>query len=449
MFATGVLQVCYRCATGMLRVCYMFATGVPQVSYRCATGVLHVRQSSRSRLPEQSRYDNKKDPLNVQPEDGLLSPPAAHTLCAPFLTSALSFLIATYGATRDVFFAFASGTLLLLRRPRFPVGPSRKCTPRDAMLRSLRPVDWLWLALALSFLLAYCAHRGVPRATERLRLYGLLQELIRYGKSREEWRGSGGARLLWEVPKRWFAHFYAVSVLWNGVLLLLVLRLLVLGVPLPPWLDEALRLLAGDAHAPPQAGALSVALVQTLLWVHSARRLFECLFVSVFSDTSINAPQYAFGLAYYVLLGLTVLGLGPLGGATGAAEKRADCRVRWFHGLGLLLFLWASLHQHRCAVLLARLRTRPGGRAGERTALGHAVPRGDWFELVSCPHYLAELLVYVALSACCGGGALTWWLVVLYVLCNQLLAARLSHDFYLSSFEGYPRERAALVPYLL
>ncbi|KPP65395.1 hypothetical protein Z043_116196 [Scleropages formosus] len=81
--------------------------------------------------------------------------------------------------------------------------------------------------------------------------------------------------------------------------------------------------------------------------------------------------------------------------------------------------------------------------------MGHAVPRGDWFELVSCPHYLAELLVYVALSACCGGGALTWWLVVLYVLCNQLLAARLSHDFYLSSFEGYPRERAALVPYLL
>ncbi len=52
---------------------------------------------------------------------------------------------------------------------------------------------------------------------------------------------------------------------------------------------------------------LSILLLQVLLWVHSLRRLLECLFVSVFSNGVMHVVQYAFGLGYYVLLGLTVL----------------------------------------------------------------------------------------------------------------------------------------------
>lgn len=52
---------------------------------------------------------------------------------------------------------------------------------------------------------------------------------------------------------------------------------------------------------------LSILLLQVLLWVHSFRRLLECLFVSVFSNGVIHIVQYAFGLGYYVLLGITVL----------------------------------------------------------------------------------------------------------------------------------------------
>ena len=52
---------------------------------------------------------------------------------------------------------------------------------------------------------------------------------------------------------------------------------------------------------------LSTLLVQLLLLVHSLRRLLECLFVSVFSDGKMHLVQYAFGLGYYITLGLTVL----------------------------------------------------------------------------------------------------------------------------------------------
>lgn len=81
--------------------------------------------------------------------------------------------------------------------------------------------------------------------------------------------------------------------------------------------------------------------------------------------------------------------------------------------------------------------------------LAHRVPSGGWFELVSCPHYLAELLIYASLSLVSGGVSLTWWLVVLYVLFNQMLAALLCHQFYRSKFESYPQHRKALIPFIL
>lgn len=36
--------------------------------------------------------------------------------------------------------------------------------------------------------------------------------------------------------------------------------------------------------------------------------------------------------------------------------------VRWYHGLGLLMFVWASIHQQRCLVILANLRKNKSGK---------------------------------------------------------------------------------------
>lgn len=87
--------------------------------------------------------------------------------------------------------------------------------------------------------------------------------------------------------------------------------------------------------------------------------------------------------------------------------------------------------------------------AGAVETLAHRLPVGGCFELVSCPHYFAELLIYVSLALVLGGRSLTWWLVVLYVLFNQALAAQLSHDFYVGKYESYPRHRKAFIPFVL
>lgn len=99
-----------------------------------------------------------------------------------------------------------------------------------------------------------------------------------------------------------------------------------LSSPLTPSLCEALSQM-GKQNAWLNAGgdpdcvafctavgelALSAFLVLVFLWVHSLRRLFECFYISVFSNAVIHVVQYCFGLVYYVLVGLTVLSQMPM-----------------------------------------------------------------------------------------------------------------------------------------
>lgn len=135
---------------------------------------------------------------------------------------------------------------------------------------------------------------------------------------------------------------------------------------------------------------LSTVLVQLLLWLHSLRRLLECLFVSVFSDGSMHLVQYAFGLGYYIMLGMTVLCSDhTLKGQTGISllciylSLLPLCHIEfvlllysgsgpllsqldWLHVAGLTLFIAASLLQHQSMVLLAGLRT---GKSGKQTVV--------------------------------------------------------------------------------
>lgn len=86
--------------------------------------------------------------------------------------------------------------------------------------------------------------------------------------------------------------------------------------------------------------------------------------------------------------------------------------------------------------------------AGKVVNLSHSVPSGDWFERVSCPHYFAELLIYVSMAIMFGFHNMTWWCVVMYVLFNQALAAILCHEFYQKNFSSYPKHRKAFIPFV-
>ncbi|XP_066575997.1 polyprenal reductase isoform X2 [Amia ocellicauda] len=272
-------------------------------------------------------------------------------------------------------------------------------------------------------------------------VYNVFQDLIRYGKTKRNLQRPAFLHHF-DVPKRWFVHFYTVSVIWNSYLMV---QTALLDQPFPVWLQSTISFLTRSTAPSPEGEQLSITLGQALLWIHSFRRLLECVFVSVYSDGVIHLVQYGFGLSYYILLGLTVLCTEGQREHTGLLKEDVFAQVHWYHVVGLMLFVWASVHQHRCHVILANLRK---GSSGTVVSLKHGVPHGDWFQLVSCPHYFAELLIYVAFCIT-SGCTFTWWLVVLYVLFNQTLAAVLCHDFYHKKFESYPKQRKAFIPFVL
>lgn len=78
---------------------------------------------------------------------------------------------------------------------------------------------------------------------------------------------------------------------------------------------------------------------------------------------------------------------------------------------------------------------------------GYAVPRGGLYEYISCPNYAGEILEWI------GWAVATWSLPGLafafYTAANLLPRALSNHRWYLEKFPDYPKDRKALVPFLL
>ncbi|KAJ7326707.1 hypothetical protein JRQ81_016466, partial [Phrynocephalus forsythii] len=313
---------------------------------------------------------------------------------------------------------------------------------------------WLWLGLAACFLAVLLALQlpqlKIPAGSSSFGFAVCFQDLLRYGKTKSGW----GQRPAWlqtfDVPKRWFCHFYILSVLWNGFLLLLFIQSLLLSWPFPVWLQHMVGFLDGtwesqDVNAPiarQDGETLSALLVCLFVWLNSLRRLRECLYISVFSGGVIHIIQYCFGHCYYVLVGLTVMCQVPADVREGKGSWLTVC---WYHISGSLMFIWASVHQHRCHVILANLRKNKSGKV---VNMDHRIPFGDWFEVVSCPHYFAELLIYLSMAVTFGLKNVSWWLVVTYVFFNQAVSAVLCHEYYQSKFQHYPKCRKAYLPFI-
>ncbi|KAK1275718.1 Polyprenol reductase 1 [Acorus gramineus] len=60
----------------------------------------------------------------------------------------------------------------------------------------------------------------------------------------------------------------------------------------------------------------------------------------------------------------------------------------------------------------------------------YVIPHGDWFEIVSCPHYLAEIVIYIGILVASRGLDITIWLLLVFVVSNLSIAAIETHKWY-------------------
>jgi len=78
----------------------------------------------------------------------------------------------------------------------------------------------------------------------------------------------------------------------------------------------------------------------------------------------------------------------------------------------------------------------------------YRIPHGCLFRWVSMPHYLCEMGIYTALWMM-SGWTIAQGLICVWVYVNLTITALRSHRWYQSTFPHYPKDRKAVIPFIL
>ncbi|KAG7163892.1 Polyprenol reductase-like [Homarus americanus] len=186
----------------------------------------------------------------------------------------------------------------------------------------------------------------------------------------------------------------------------------------------------------------SAALGLCLLAAQIYRRLYENLYINVFSFGHINVFHYIVGHTHY--LGAAALLLSQAPGFDGTDSHISFSALDFWHVIGTIICIYGFTVQNKSLRLLAALRKHKDKNMKEK----HVIPQGGMFEVVSCPHMFAEVVVYVGILIVLRTH-MGWGIVTLWVMSNQIQVAVMNHRWYQKTFKDYPRSRRAIFPFLL
>lgn len=264
-----------------------------------------------------------------------------------------------------------------------------------------------------------------------------------YGKNRTETSSL-------EVPRKWgFSHPYMFAALLNGMLLrhMLVSR----GDGLQIINTKLIEFFPTLAQALPASGStswLSSLTLGFLVQMQVMRRLYESLYV-LESNGNMHVLAYCFSYLHYFLLVACTLADSEALHPTYTHDpnmvsgfKDKACLL-----IGCCLFSFGVVHQTRAHRILSAIR-RPAS-LDYNGPPKYSIPEGDWFQLVSMPHYTAELIIYFAFVVVAQGQSMCLWAMFVWTLTNLCITGSRTHSWYLTKFkESYPRERKAVIPFL-
>ncbi|XP_057545394.1 polyprenol reductase 2-like [Amaranthus tricolor] len=282
------------------------------------------------------------------------------------------------------------------------------------------------------------------------------------------------------VPQKFFSHFYVFAVVWTSFLLLTTW---VYAHKIGSLVSESTShssvasFLTGGSHI------LSIHKTQStspehsfwvwrsvflliLMEIQVLWRLYESLYVFNYSGTArMHIFGYFTGFFFYTAAPLSFSCYRAPEAITFVANIMAEFTVKgknhmpplevqwfeylsplfklgWFQWIGAATFFYGCLHQRRCHAVLGNLRKV------KEQASDYKIPRGDWFDIVSSPHYLAEIVMYGGLVVASGGLDLTVWLPFAFVVANLVFAAAETHRWYHHKFDNYPSNRYAIIPFV-
>ncbi|KAJ4876845.1 Polyprenol reductase 2 [Raphanus sativus] len=263
----------------------------------------------------------------------------------------------------------------------------------------------------------------------------------------------------WTLPQRYFAHFYVLGVAWTTLLLATIWMYAFKTTSLTSDESRLSDVVTGGSHVEHRLEVWRAVFLLVLMEIQVLRRLIESFYVFKYSPSArMNILGYLAGWFFYTAAPLSLcVNIAPEVAvfiAKGKSQYTSDTefdllssliplmKLGWCQLIGAAIFLWGWLHQRRCHAILGSLRETPS------QVKEYIIPHGDWFEIVSSPHYLAEIVLYAGLLIASGGTDVTIWLLFGFVVENLTLAAGETHRWYLRKFENYPANRNAIFLYV-
>jgi len=148
-----------------------------------------------------------------------------------------------------------------------------------------------------------------------------------------------------------------------------------------------------------------------------------------------------------VIAGWITLFLHGYFNAAYISEIGTQYTIDWFSDprfqIGLAIYLCGFTLNIHSDYILRNLRSRNPSPDEPR----YKIPYGGGFKFVTCPQYLGEILSFT------GFAIMTWNLGAVFVLLmtigNLVPRAIYTHRWFHKNFENYPKERKAVIPFIL
>jgi len=266
-------------------------------------------------------------------------------------------------------------------------------------------------------------------------------ELFKYGKTLDGPVKSSLINLI-VVPKTYFTHFYIFSSIYIPTLLYLSLSHYSTNIPVSPSVITGLDIVCSTSRSV-NTNPSSLTLVLFLLTLQVFRRLYECVFINQPSSSTMNITHYIVGFAHYFCAGAGYLCEAP-GFVLGSSPSTINFSLSsipvtsWVLSIIFLIAWFYQLEAHK---MFAQMKISNPNK--------HSMPMGSLFTYVSSPHYLCEIIIYTSLMLILGTEHMTGVMIWAWVTINQIIAALMSHRWYITKFEDYPKERKAIIPFVL
>lgn len=282
------------------------------------------------------------------------------------------------------------------------------------------------------------------------------------------------------VPQKYFCHFYIVGVIWTTFLLVATWLYAhkTAAIVSESFLYSSIAShLTGVSHEfslhkshssmrEYKYGIWTSVFLLILMEAQVLRRLIESIYVFKYSPSArMHIAGYLAGIFFYTAAPLSLCSRYSMEVFKNVVNLLAEfvikgkdrmqvtefdlwghvhplLKLKWYAWIGAAFFFWGWIHQRRCHAILGSLREN-GHKADD-----YAIPEGDWFDYVSSPHYLAEIIIYGGLVIASGFSDMTLWLVFGFVVANLVFAAGETHRWYLRKFDNYPRSRCAIFPFV-